>query len=98
LEGRQPSCSALQVEQDDRLDSAFLEFLEPSTNGRIVEEQRFGDFGVGPSPVQQKDGIRPADDAMFLQPVLDDLRQVGPIRCAEGNCDSSSPDDWNRSR
>ena len=83
LEGRQPSGSALQVEQDDRLDAAFLEFLEPDADGRVVEEQRFGDLGVGPALVEQKDGIRPADDAMLLQPVPDDLHQVGPIRCAE---------------
>ena len=73
----------LQMEQDDRLDAAFLEFLEPGTHGRIIEEQRFGDLGVGPPLVEQKDGVRPAHDAMLLQPVLHDLHQVGPVRCTE---------------
>ena len=36
LEGRQPSCSTLQVEQDERLDAAFLEFLDPGADGRIA--------------------------------------------------------------
>ncbi len=83
LEWPQPSYSALQIEQDDRLDAAFLEFLEPGTHGRIVEEQRFGDLGVGPPLVEQKDGVRPAHDAMLLQPVPHDLHQVGTVRCTE---------------
>src|SRR5208283_1726929 len=65
LEGRQPSCSTLQVEQDERLDAAFLEFLDPDADGRIVDEQRLGNRGEGPASVEQQNGVRPAGDAII---------------------------------
>src|SRR5208337_4277587 len=83
LEGRQPSCSALQVEQDERLDAAFLEFLDPDADGRIVDEQRLGNRGEGPASVEQQNGVRPAGDAILLQPVPGNRHKVGPIRCTE---------------
>src|SRR5208337_4189566 len=83
LEGRQPSCSALQVEQDERLDAAFLEFLDPDADGRIVDEQRLGNRGEGPASVEQQNGVRPAGAAILLQPVPGNRHKVGPIRCTE---------------
>jgi hypothetical protein len=44
LEGRQRGGPALEVEQDEFFDSAFLEGLKPSANGRIVDEKDAGDF------------------------------------------------------
>src|SRR5271166_1033137 len=83
LDGRQRAGAALQIEQDERLDAAFLEFLEPCPHGGVVEEQRLGDIGIRPASVEQEDGVRPPDDAMLLQPVPDDLHQVDPIRRTE---------------
>src|SRR5208337_5357391 len=56
------------------------------SHARTVEssrEQRLGDIGIRPASVEQEDGVRPADDAMLLQSVPDDLHQVGPIRRTE---------------
>ena len=83
LEGRQRTGAALQVEQDEPLDAAFLEFLEPDADGRVVDEQRLGNLGEGPAPVEQQNGVRPAGDAILLQPVPGDRHEVGPIRCTE---------------
>jgi len=83
LEGRQPSGSALQVEQDERLNAAFLEFLDPDADGRIVDEKDTGDFLEAHSTVEQQNGVRPAGDAILLQPVPGDRHKVGPIRCTE---------------
>src|SRR5208282_3983494 len=83
LEGRQRAGSALEIEQDEFFDSPFVVGLEPGADGRIVDEQRLGDIGVGPAAVEQKDGVRPAGDAMLLQSIPGDLHQDGPIRRAE---------------
>src|SRR5271165_188489 len=82
-EGRQRAGSTLEIEQDEFFDSTFVEGFEPVADGRIVDEQRLGDLGVGPTLVEQKNGVRPASDAMLLQPIPGDLHQVGPIRRAE---------------
>src|SRR5208282_1835213 len=39
--------------------------------------------GEGPAPVEQQNGVRPAGDAILLQPILGDRHKVDPIRCAE---------------
>ena len=83
LEGRQRAGSALEIEQDEFFNSTVVEGLEPSANGRIVDEKDAGDFVELHATIKEKNGVRTAGDAMFLQPVPGDLHQVGPIRRAE---------------
>ena len=83
LEGRQRTGAAVQIEQDERLDATVLECLEPGADGGVVDVERLGDLGEGPALVEQQHRVRPAGDAMLLQPVPGDLHQVGPVRCTE---------------
>src|SRR5208283_3812580 len=83
LEGRKRTGAALQVEQDDRLDAAFLEFLEPTADGRIVDVESLRHIIEPHAIVEQENGVRPAGNAMLLQPVLGDRHKVGSIRCVE---------------
>ena len=83
LEGRQRAGSALEIEQDEFFDSAFVVGLEPDADGRIVNEKDLRHFLELHATIKEKNGVRPAGDAMFLQPVPGDLHQVGPIRRAE---------------
>src|SRR5208283_5802753 len=69
--------------QDEFFDSTFVECLEPGADGRIVDEKDAGDFLELHTTIKEKNGVRPAGDAMLLQPIPGDLHQVGPIRRAE---------------
>ncbi len=83
LEGRQRAGSALEIEKVEFLNSAFVEGLEPGANGRIVDEKNACDVLKLHATIKEKDGVRPAGDAMLLQPVPGDLHQDRPIRRAE---------------
>jgi hypothetical protein len=83
LKGRQRAGSALEIEQDEFFDSTVVEGHEPRTDGRIVDEENLRHLLEPHAPVEQDQGVRPAGDAMLLQPVPGDLHQIGPIRRAE---------------
>ena len=84
LQGRQRTGAAVQIEQDERLDATVLECLASrGADGGVVDVERLGDLGEGPALVEQQHRVRPAGDAMLLQPVPGDLHQVGPVRCTE---------------
>ena len=83
LEGRQRAGSALEIEQDEFFDSAFVVGLEPDADGRIVNEKDLRHFLELHATIKQDQRVRPAGDAMLLQPIPGDLHQDGPIRRAE---------------
>ena len=66
----------------------------PGADGQIIDEQRLGDIAIGPPLVEKKDGVRPAGDAMLLQPISGDLHQDRPILRAEEIAVRFSPSDW----
>jgi len=78
---RQRAGAALQIEQDDRLDS--LELLEPCPHGGVVDEKNLRHLLKPHALVEEEHRVRPAGDAMLLQLVPGDLHQVGPIRRTE---------------
>ena len=83
LEGRQRAGSALEIEQDEFFNSAFVVGLEPDADGQIVNEKDLRHFLELHATIKQDQRVRPAGDAMLLQPIPGDLHQDGPIRRAE---------------
>src|SRR5271165_6967630 len=64
--------------------------MPPSWNSliqmRMVEsstKRTLATFLEAHSTVEQQNGVRPAGDAILLQPVPGDRHKVGPIRCTE---------------
>ena len=83
LEGRQRAGSALEIEQDEFFNSALVVGLEPDADGQIVNEKDLRHFLELHATIKQDQRVRPAGDAMLLQPIPGDLHQDGPIRRAE---------------
>src|SRR5208337_3369267 len=70
--------------RSNRTSSSTPPSLKALSQSRMVESSTSSaSAGVGPTLVEQKNGVRPASNAMLLQPIPGDLHQVGPTRRAE---------------
>ena len=77
LEGRQRAGSALEIEQDEFFNSAFVVGLEPDADGRIVNEKDLRHFLELHATIKQDQRVRPAGDAMLLQPIPGEQHRAG---------------------